>query len=85
MPRAVKKSAEAPPVEITEDLQLLLELVDEQKKAMAAKALASPDRMNAFYIAKGDHLVLLVSRAPGAPGPAQTVYLCNLVEVRTTP
>ncbi len=79
-----KKVAPPPPVEVDGDLKTLLDLADEQRVAGINLARKSNDRMNAMWFAKGDSLVLLVSRAPGAPGPTQSVYLCNLVDVRHT-
>lgn len=80
-----KKVAPPPPVDVAGELKEILEILEEQKTAMAKKALESKDRMNAFWFGKGDHIGLLISRAPGAPGPAHTIYICNIVDVRITP
>jgi len=62
------------------DLKLLREMMSEQGDMAERRARASSDRFSATWMAKGDHLVLLIVNAQSKVSKRK-LYVCEILEV----
>lgn len=63
-----------------EEIHELHTLMSEQQGMAEESARRDPRKLSAVWIAKGDHLVLLVTNAVGLKAK-RTMYTCKLVSV----
>ena len=76
MPRKKVPALSTPEEEVSE----LKGLMDEQESMAEESARRDPRKLSAVWIAKGDHLVLLVTNAVGLR-PKKTRYTCRILSV----
>jgi hypothetical protein len=67
------------PEKAHEDLMLIEELVIEQRDHALASARKDARGVSAFWIAKGDHLVLMVIEVRGKKA-VRKIYKCRLLD-----
>jgi hypothetical protein len=78
MPSAPKKKAKPEPT-AEEELALMVELAAEQRQKVLESARADKRGTAVFWIAKGDHLVLLAVVVTGRKATRKT-YKCRLLD-----
>jgi hypothetical protein len=69
-----------PPPSPEEEVAELKGLMDEQEGMAEESARRDPRKLSAVWIAKGDHLVLLVTKAVGLKAK-KTRYTCRILTV----
>jgi hypothetical protein len=79
VPRAATARKTKPEPTGEEDLALLVELAAEQRSNALSSAKKDARGVSAFWIAKGDHLVLMVVSVSGKKAVRKT-YKCRLLD-----
>lgn len=80
--RTVRKPAKTD-AEIGErDLKLVEELALEQASMLHNNAKLSKNKFAATWVAKGDHLALLIVDATNLMKPAQKMYVCRILDIK---
>jgi hypothetical protein len=63
----------------------LIDLIAEQEESAVERARADKLKVSATWMAKGDHLVLLIVNASNLMKPKKTTYKCRLIDVTIEP
>ncbi len=74
------RKKDLPPPSPEEEVAELKGLMDEQEGMAEESARSDPRKLSAVWIAKGDHLVLLVTKAVGLKAK-KTRYTCRILTV----
>lgn len=74
------RKKDLPPPSPEEEVAELKGLMDEQEGMAEESARRDPRKLSAVWIAKGDHLVLLVTKAVGLKAK-KTRYTCRILTV----